>query len=41
MLLSDALNTIQEYGDRPDAWMKWKDFEAELDRAQTAGELPD
>ena len=41
LLLSDALNTIQEYRDRPDAWIKWDDFEAELDRAEAAGELPD
>ena len=39
--LRDALATLREYGDQPDAWMAWEDFEAELDRAEAARELPD
>ena len=41
LLLGEALGVIQEIGDKPDAWMSWEDFEAELDRAEAAGELPD
>ena len=41
LLLSEALAVLQEYGDKPEAWMDWEDFEAELDRAEMAGELPD
>jgi hypothetical protein len=41
LLLNEALAVIQEYGDKPEAWMNWEDFEAELDRAEAAGELPD
>lgn len=40
-LLRDALAELREYGDKPEAWMKWEDFEAELERADAAGELPD
>ena len=40
MLLKDALAVLEEYSDQPEAWMNWKDFEAELDRAEAAGELP-
>ncbi|HLF26181.1 MAG TPA: hypothetical protein VJG32_07590 [Anaerolineae bacterium] len=40
-LLREALDTIQKYGDKPEAWMSWEAFESELDRAETAGELPD
>jgi hypothetical protein len=41
VLLREALAVLHEYGDKPDAWMSWEDFEAELDRAEAAGELPD
>ncbi len=40
-LAADALAVLEEYKDTPEAWMKWEDFEAELDRAEAAGELPD
>ena len=40
LLLREALAVLQGYGDQPDAWMDWEDFEAELDRAEAAGELP-
>jgi hypothetical protein len=40
LLLREALATLQQYGDKPEAWMDWEDFEAELDRAEAAGELP-
>ncbi len=40
LLLREALAVLQGYGDKPDAWMDWEDFEAELDRAEAAGELP-
>jgi hypothetical protein len=40
-LLHDALVVLEEYGDKPEAWLKWEDFEAELDRAEAAGELRD
>lgn len=41
LLLSEALAVLQEYGDKTEAWMDWEDFEAELDRAERVGELPD
>jgi hypothetical protein len=41
LLLGEALEVLQAAGDQPDAWMTWEDFEAELDRAEAAGELPD
>ena len=40
MLLKDALAMLEEYGDKPESWMNWEGFEAELDRAEAAGELP-
>ena len=40
LLLREALAVLREYEDKPDAWMSWDDFEAELDRAEAAGELP-
>ena len=40
-LLADALIVLEQYGDKPEAWTKWEDFEAELDSAEAAGELPD
>ena len=39
-LLQDALAVLQGYTDKPDAWTNWADFEAELERAEAAGELP-
>jgi hypothetical protein len=41
LLLREALAVLQQYGDKPEAWMDWDDFEAELDWAEAAGELPD
>ena len=41
MLLREALTVLQEYGNEPEAWMNWEDFEAELEREVAAGELPD
>ncbi|MBI3957397.1 MAG: hypothetical protein HY328_01210 [Chloroflexi bacterium] len=40
-LLQDALAVLDEYANQPDAWTNWAEFEAELDRAEVAGELPD
>ena len=40
LLLREALAVLQGYEDQPEAWMNWEDFEAELDRAEAAGELP-
>jgi hypothetical protein len=40
LLLSEALAVLQEYENKPDAWMRWEDFEAELDEAGAAGALP-
>jgi len=39
-LLQEALTVLRDYGDKPEAWMSWEDFEAELERAEAAGELP-
>ncbi len=39
-LLREALITLQEHQIRPEGWMAWEDFEAELDRAEAADELP-
>ncbi len=41
LLLRDALRALEVDGDRPQAWMSWQECEAELDRAEAAGELPD
>ena len=41
LLLHEALAVLREYREKPEAWMSWRDFEAELDRAEAAGELPD
>ncbi len=40
LLLADALAVLQQYKDRPEAWKNWEEFEAELDKAEAAGELP-
>ena len=39
-LLSQALATLQAHHEHPEDWMDWEEFEAELDRAEAAGELP-
>ena len=41
ILLREALEALEADGDRPEAWMSWGEVEAELDRAEAAGELPD
>ena len=41
LLLSEALAVLQQYGDEPESRINWEDFEAELDRAEAASELPD
>jgi hypothetical protein len=40
LLLSEALGVLQKYANKPASWLKWDEFEAELDRAEAAGELP-
>ena len=40
LLLGEALAVLRKYEEERDAWMDWQGFEAELDRAETAGELP-
>ncbi|MBM4458840.1 MAG: hypothetical protein FJ011_13895 [Chloroflexi bacterium] len=39
-LLREAMTVLDVYGDKPETWMTWEDFEAELDRAEARGELP-
>ena len=34
-LLNETLNSLQQYGDTPEAWLSWEEFEAEA-----AGEVP-
>ncbi len=41
ILLREALEILQADGDRPEAWISMEEAEAELDRAEAAGELPD
>ncbi len=41
ILLREALEILETDGDRPEAWMSWAEVEAELERAEAAGELPD
>jgi len=41
LLLSEAFANLHQYGDQQDALMSWEDFEAELDKVEAAGELPD
>lgn len=41
LALIEALNVLREHSQNPAAWMDWSDFEAELTRAEAAGELPD
>jgi hypothetical protein len=40
VLLREAVAVLDKYGDQPDTWMRWEDFEAELDLAEAGGELP-
>ena len=40
LLLREALAVLEAEGDDPEAWMSWEEVEAELDRAEAAGELP-
>ena len=41
ILLREALEVLEADGDRPEAWISMEEAEAELDRAEAAGELPD
>jgi len=41
LLRAEALAALERYAGQPDCWMSWEEFEAELDRAEAAGELPD
>ncbi len=41
LLLREALAVLQQHGNKSEAWMNWEDFEAELDKAEAFGELPD
>jgi hypothetical protein len=38
-LLADAMVTLREYGDKPEAWTKWDAFKEELAKAEESGEL--
>jgi len=40
-LLREAEQVLAETEAKPEMWLKWADFEKELDRAEAAGELPD
>jgi hypothetical protein len=40
-LAEAAVEAIREHERNPDATMSWDEFEAELKRAEAAGELPD
>jgi hypothetical protein len=40
LLLHEALSVLNQYADKPESWLNWDEFEAELDRAEAAGELP-
>lgn len=39
--VGEPVAVLKQYGDKPEPWIKWEDFEAELDRAEAAGKLPD
>ena len=41
ILLREAPEALEQDGDRPEAWISLEEAEAELDRAEAAGELPD
>lgn len=40
-LTQAALEALREHEENPAASLSWEAFEAELDRAEAAGELPD
>lgn len=40
-LFQEALETWETYKDKPETWKSWEDVEADLDRLEAAGELPD
>ena len=35
MLLKDALAVLEEYGEKPESWMSWEDFQSGLDHLTT------
>lgn len=39
-LAVEALAVLERYREDRTGWQKWEDFEAELDAAEAAGELP-
>jgi tRNA A37 threonylcarbamoyladenosine dehydratase len=39
-LLQEALETLEYINAHPESVQSWEEFEAELDRAEAAGELP-
>ena len=39
-LLGDALAASQDYHTNREGWLSWEEFEAEIERAEAAGELP-
>ncbi|MBX7235223.1 MAG: hypothetical protein K1X65_12595 [Caldilineales bacterium] len=39
-LAAEALAILERYRKDRTGWQKWEDFEAELDAAEAAGELP-
>ena len=40
-LLGDAVAASQAYRTSKEGWLTWEEFEAEIERAEVAGELPD
>jgi hypothetical protein len=40
-LAQEALAVLAEYGEKPEAWTGWEEFEKELDRTEAAGALAD
>jgi hypothetical protein len=40
-LLREALMVSQEYRADKEGWLRWEEFEAEIDRAEAAGERPE
>ena len=39
-LLGEAMVVLDKYGEKPETWITWEDFEVELDRAEARCELP-
>ena len=39
-LLQDAMSLLEEYKDKPEAWIGWEQLKNELAKAEAAGELP-